>query len=204
MTNEKEWIQRVLSGDQDAFVHLVKEYEKQVFHLCLRMVGNTEDAEDLAQEAFFKAWKGLKFYKFESSFSTWLYRLTTNVCIDHLRKQKRKTAISLTMEEEEDGQELELPDCDPLPEEQVLKKEAAQQLQRAMGKLEEDARLILTLRVVEDLSYEQIAQIMDLKIGTVKSRLARARERLKNILAYHGNKLPEVSSNYTEREEGVQ
>ncbi len=204
MTNEREWIEKVLSGDQNAFAHLVTEYEKQVYHLCLRMVGNPEDAEDLAQEAFFKAWKGLKFYKFESSFSTWLYRLTTNACIDHLRKQKRQMTVSLTMDEEEEGQELDLPDREPLPEDRLLKKEDQQQLQRAMEKLEEDARLILTLRVVEDLSYEQIAQIMDLKIGTVKSRLARARERLKNILAYGGNKVPSSSSNYTEREEGAQ
>ncbi len=204
MTNEREWIRQVLSGEQDAFAHLVTEYEKQVYRLCLKMVGNAEDAEDLAQEAFFKAWKGLKFYKFESSFSTWLYRLTTNVCIDHLRKQKRQTAASLTLDDEENGQELEIPDREPMPEEQLLKKERQQQLQLAMGKLEEDARLILTLRVVEDLSYEQIAQIMDLKIGTVKSRIARARERLKNILAHDGNKHLNASSNYTEREEGVQ
>lgn len=204
MTNEREWIRQVLSGDQDAFAHLVAEYEKQVYHLCLKMVGNAEDAEDLAQEAFFKAWKGLKFYKFESSFSTWLYRLTTNVCIDHLRKQKRQAAASLTLDDEENGQELELPDREPMPEEQLLKKERQQQLQQAMGKLEEEARLILTLRVVEDLSYEQIAQIMDLKIGTVKSRIARARERLKNILAGDGNKYLGSSSNYKEREEGVQ
>lgn len=204
MINEREWIEQVLSGDQDAFVHLVKAYEKQVYHLCLRMVGNSEDAADLAQEAFFKGWKGLKFYKFEASFSTWLYRLTTNVCIDFLRKQKRQATVSLTMEEEEDSQETELPDRQPLPEEQLLKKERQKQIRQAMEGLEEEARLILTLRVVEDLSYEQIAQIMDLKIGTVKSRLARARERLKKSLARSGNYCLDLSSNNTEREEGAQ
>ena len=100
MTDEKVLIRQVLAGDQEAFAQLVTAYETQVYNLCLRMSGNPEDARDLAQEAFLKAWRGLQFYKFESSFSTWLYRLTSNVCIDFLRRQKRRPAVSLTVVED--------------------------------------------------------------------------------------------------------
>ena len=203
MINEKELIRQVLSGNDDAFAQLVTVYEKQVYHLCLKMTGSSEDAADLAQEAFFKAWKGLRFYKFESSFSTWLFRLTTNVCIDHLRKQKRKNVLSLTVDDEEDGQEMELMDREPLPEEQLLSRERNCQIRTAMTRLDEAARTILVLRVVEDLTYEQIGQILDLNVGTVKSRIARARAKLKSILSEDGNKRLRGSSKKTEREEGT-
>lgn len=196
MTDEKKIIQQVLDGNQEAFSELVKAYEKPVYNLCLRMTGNAQDAQDLAQEAFLKAWRGLRFYKFESSFSTWLYRLTSNVCIDFLRRQKRRTAVSLTMEE----QELEVPDQRPVPEERMLQQEARQAVSQAMNQLEDEFRLVLTLRVLEDMSYEQIAQIMDLKVGTVKSRLARARIKLKNILQQNGNKSSVKTSKQTEKE----
>ncbi len=199
MTEEKVLIRRILSGDQDAFAQLVKTYETQVYNLCLRMVGNQEDAKDLAQESFIKAWRGLQFYKFESAFSTWLYRLTSNVCIDFLRKQKRRPVVSMTMQEEEETlTELEVPDSAPLPEAQVLYLEQKQAIAAAMNQLEEEFRTVLTLRVIEDLPYEEIAEILDLKIGTVKSRLARARNKLKTLLE-HGNILEEEASNHSER-----
>ncbi len=197
MTDEKSVIQRVLDGDQEAFAALVKAYEKPVYNLCLRMTGNAHDAQDLSQEAFLKAWRGLRFYKFESNFSTWLYRLTANVCIDFLRRQKRRTAVSLTAD---DDQELEVPDKAPALEEQLLHKEAREAVARAMDQLEEEFRLVLTLRVLEDMTYEQIAQVMDLKVGTVKSRLARARMKLKEILQQNGNKPLPNTSKQTERE----
>jgi len=199
MTDDKDLIVRVLAGDQDAFAQLVKTYETQVYNLCLRMVANQEDAKDLAQEAFLKAWRGLRFYKFESAFSTWLYRLTSNVCIDFLRRQKRRPVVSLTMQEdEEDAVELEIPDSAPQPEEQILYREQKSAIAAAMNQLEEEFRLVLTLRVIEDLPYEEIAEIMDLKIGTVKSRLARARNKLKSLLEA-GNNLEKDSSKVTER-----
>lgn len=200
MTDEKVLIQRILDGDHEAFADLVTAYEKPVYNLCLRMCGNAEDAKDLAQEAFLKAWRGLQFYKFEAAFSTWLYRLTSNVCIDFLRQQKRRPVTSLTMQEDqEETNELEVPDRAPLPEEQVLHQETRQVVARAMEQLEEEFRMILTLRVIQDLSYEEIAEIMDLKIGTVKSRLARARNKLKKILLQSGNNLFTETSNLTER-----
>lgn len=186
MMDEKKLIARILKGDHDAFAQIVTAYEDKVYHLCFRMCGDRDQAQDLAQEAFIKAWRGLAFYKHEASFSTWLYRLTSNVCIDHLRRQKRRTAVSLTADDEENTQ-LDVPDLAPTPEEKVLESQLHQAVSDAMGRLPEDFRLVLTLRVVEERSYDEIAEIMDLKPGTVKSRLARAREKLRKILLESGN-----------------
>lgn len=196
MLDEKKVVQRIIDGDQEAFAQLVKEYEKPVYNLCLHMAGNSDDAQDLAQEAFLKAWRGLRFYKFEASFSTWLYRLTTNVCIDFLRQQKRRPTTSLTVGDEEDeSAELEIRDYLPLPEEQVAQKDQHQIIMEALDALDDEFRMLLTLRVMEECSYEQIAEIMDLKVGTVKSRISRAREKLRRILAENGNNFGFETSN---------
>lgn len=200
--DERQVIRRVLDGDQEAFAELVTAYEKQVYNLCLRMCGNPEDARDLSQEAFVKAWRGLQFYQFEAAFSTWLYRLTSNVCIDFLRRKKRapQTAPPLPNENGEDV-EPEVADSHPDPEEQLLHRERQSQIAWAMGQLEPEFRQALTLRVIQELSYEQIAEIMELKAGTVKSRIARARWKLKKILLESGNNFGWASSEETERRE---
>lgn len=200
--DERQVIQRVLDGDQEAFAGLVTAYEKQVYNLCLRMCGNPEDARDLSQEAFVKAWRGLQFYQFEAAFSTWLYRLTSNVCIDFLRRKKRapQTVPPLQNENGEDV-EPEVADSLPSPEEQLLHRERQSQIAWAMGQLEPEFRQVLTLRVIQELSYEQIAEITELKVGTVKSRIARARWKLKKILLESGNNFGWASSEETERRE---
>lgn len=200
--DERQVIQRVLDGDQEAFAGLVTAYEKQVYNLCLRMCGNQEDARDLSQEAFVKAWRGLQFYQFEAAFSTWLYRLTSNVCIDFLRRKKRapQTVPPLQNENGEDV-EPEVADSLPGPEEQLLHRERQSQIAWAMGQLEPEFRQVLTLRVIQELSYEQIAEITELKVGTVKSRIARARWKLKKILLESGNNFGWASSEETERRE---
>ncbi len=200
MTEEKKLIERVLAGDPEAFSDLMAIHEKQVYNLCLRMTGHPEDAQDLAQEAFLKAWRGLQFYKFESSFSTWLYRLTSNVCIDFLRQQKRRAAGSLTMTDENGEEaELEIMDPAPTPEQQAVSRERKAYIAAALNQLEDEFRLVLMLRVVDELSYEEIGEVLDLKPGTVKSRIARARTKLKKILLQNGNFFYEESSNSSER-----
>lgn len=202
MTDEKVLIRRVLEGDQEAFADLMALHEKQVYNLCLRMTGHPEDAKDLAQEAFLKAWRGLQFYKFESAFSTWLYRLTSNVCIDFLRRQKRRAETSIVVADEEGEEtELEIPDSEPLPEQQVIQQERQMSVTAAMQMLEDDFRIALTLRVVDELSYEEIGEILNLNSGTVKSRIARARMKLKKILTENGNFSNSSSSNQTRKGE---
>lgn len=200
MTREQELIVRVKQGDIQAFEPLIEAYEKQIYHLCLRMTGNPEDARDLTQESFLKAWQKLGQYHVESAFSTWLYRLSSNLCIDFLRQQKRRTVFSLTTEEDT-GEELEVASVDPSPEEIVLQMDDRRAVADAMKELDEDHRLILTLRVVEDMPYEQIAQVLGVKEGTVKSRLARARTKLRRILLQNGNYFGSASSNYVKGED---
>ena len=181
--DEKHMIRLAADGDMAAFEQLVTTHQPAIYRLALRMTGNPEDAADMTQEAFLRAWRGLGSFQADSSLSTWLFRLTSNVCIDFLRKQKRQQHVSLTFSEDEDeGKELSVPDPEPLPEERVIFNEKQEAIRNAMNALPVDFREILELRVVRQLPYEQIAQIMDLPVGTVKSRLARARLQLKKRL----------------------
>ena len=176
-------IRKAAAQDEAAFEQLVLRYQKPVYNLCFRMAGNTEDALDLSQEVFLKLWRTLAQYQFDAAFTTWLYRLTQNVCIDFLRRRKRQQHVSLTVcDDADESRELSVPDPQPLPEEQVLFDEKQQAVRTAMNALPAAFREILELRVVRQLPYEQIAQIMDLPVGTVKSRLARARIQLKKEL----------------------
>ena len=177
---EQNWIDDARRGDQEAFAQLVHLYEKRVYALTLRMCKNPADAEEAAQEAFLAAWQGLAFFRGESSFSTWLYRLASNVCLDHLRSRKRSQTVPLVVAcEDSEVLAVDLPDPAPLPEEQVVLSEERKILQAALESLAPEERRLLTLRVVNDLSYAEIAALLEIKEGTVKSRLSRARERLR-------------------------
>ena len=180
---EEALIRRAAEGDERAFEELLLAHQKHVYNLCYRMTGNPDDALDLSQEAFLRAWRSLGQFQFDSAFSTWLYRLTSNVCIDHLRRQRRQQHDSLTVQEDGSEQkEYAVPDPAPLPEEQVIFNETSERLRAAMRALPEEFRQILELRVVDDRSYEEIAEILDIRVGTVKSRLSRARLQLKKLM----------------------
>lgn len=190
---EEELIRRAAQGDDGAFEQLVLAHQRQVYNLCLRICCNEADAMDLSQEAFIRAWRGLGQYQFGAEFSTWLYRLTRNVCIDFLRAQKRRQTVPLHLNDDEGETELPLPDTAEGPEERAVAGERRRALAQAMQALSPEHCEILTLRVIEDLPYEQIAQILGVRTGTVKSRLARARISLKNILK-SGNQMNLFSS----------
>lgn len=198
--DEREIIKRVLAGDNDAFGLLVEAYQTRVYNLALRLCGNRDDAFDLAQESFFRAWRSLSGFQFESSFSTWLFRLCSNICLDWLRAKKRRPTVSMsTVDDEGEESQLELPDPGKSPEELLLAAEEREALARAMNQLPVEYREILTLRAIHDLSYTEIAEILKIKEGTVKSRLSRARLALRNKLLQNGNKTASDSSISPER-----
>ncbi|MBQ9412064.1 MAG: sigma-70 family RNA polymerase sigma factor [Oscillospiraceae bacterium] len=192
---ESALIGRVLAGDTDAFEPLVTENQNKVFHLALRLLGNEADAADAAQEAFLKAYTSLSGFRGDSRFSVWLYRLTNNVCLDMLRRQKRQSAVSLYTEDDGEEAELTLPDGGPGPEELLLRAEDARLVRAAMDALPEDLRRILSLREIGGMSYEELAATLELEPGTVKSRLNRARKKLCELLLQSGNFFAPVPSN---------
>ena len=199
--SEEQLIRRAQQGDNGAFEELLLLHQKKVYNLCLRMSANPDDALDLSQEAFLRAWRSLGQYQFEASFSTWLFRLTSNICIDFLRRKKRRQEASLTesYDDSDEGAELSVPDAQPGPEQQAITNETKIELARAMEQLSPEHREILQLRVIEDLQYEQIADILGVRVGTVKSRLARARLSFRKILKA-GNYFDSASSEPVEGE----
>ena len=201
MTREQELavIRRVQRGDANAFEYLVAAYEKNVYNLALRMTGSPEDAEDMAQEACLKAYSSLDSFRGDSKFSVWLYRIVSNVCLDFLRRQKKRQSFSLSMEDD-DGEEteLELPDLSRLPEEELEKKLTRDAVRRGLAQLPEDARQILLLREIQGLSYEEIGETLGLEPGTVKSRIFRARKKLCAFLLADGN-IPDAFSSSSSR-----
>ena len=198
---EQELVALAKQGDQNAFAQLVQDNQNKIYSLALRMTGNPEDGADLAQEAFLKAWRSLPSFQEESSFSTWLYRLTSNLCIDFLRKEKRRKAAVTTIsldDDEEESPPIEVPDHRFTPETEVELRELRAAMSRALKVMSEEHRQILILRDVEGRSYTEIAELLNLEEGTVKSRIARARISLRNILQKDGNFSPPPSSNPSE------
>ena len=190
MTREEEYavIRRVCAGDTDAFEALVTAYQKQVYNLALRTVGNEEDAAEMTQEAFLRAYRSLGSFRGDSKFSVWLYRLTTNICIDFLRSRGRRPTVSLTAaDEDEEPQELDVADDRFDPVQSLERAELRRAVQRGLASLPEDYRRILMLRELSGLSYAEIGQVLRLEEGTVKSRLFRARKKLCDFLRKDGN-----------------
>lgn len=204
MTREEELeiIVKVRSGDADAFEALVLEHQNKVYSLALRMVGNEEDARDMAQEAFIRAFNSLGSFRGESKFSVWLYRLTSNICIDFLRGMAKRRTVSLSWEDEDgDEGELEIPDERFSPEAGLERSELREAVRRGLEQLTPEYREILLLREINGLSYDEIGRALNLEEGTVKSRIFRARKKLCEILVREGNIPGQGASN--ERKGGV-
>ena len=186
MTREQEYliVQRVLEGDTNAFEELVLEYEKKVYNVALRMLNNSEDAADMTQEAFIKAYNSLSGFRGDSKFSVWLTRIVSNLCLDFMRSRNRRPTVSLSMEDE-DGEDvqLDIADTSQSPEQLLERSLTRESVRRGLQSLPEDYREILLLR--------------EIQVGTVKSRIFRGRKKLCDYLIKDGN-IPEfVSSGRT-------
>lgn len=193
--NERELIARLQKRDEAAFEELIRQYEKKVYTLCFRMCGNSEDAEEAAQDAFLALWRGIDRFRQESSLSTWIYRLATNACIDTLRRRKKQSGcVSL------DDEELfvDAVDTSPQPQETVEHRETQKLLQEGLSALPEEYRKVLILREIEGLSYTEIAESASIELGTVKSRISRGQSLLRNFLSGNGNFFEIASSKVTE------
>jgi len=175
LAQEKAWVAETLDGDNKAFGKLVERYQKKVYGLAFGILRSREDAWDVAQEAFVKAYKNLGSYEGTAAFYTWLYRITYNLSLDTLRSKARRVT------EELDDETREAADDSPRPEnpgETVARRELAEVVTTAMAKLTEKHRAIIVLREIEGLSYEEMAEVLQISKGTVMSRLFHARRNL--------------------------
>lgn len=185
--SEKKIIEKVLGGDANAFEELVLKYEKTVYNLALRMVGDRDDAFDMTQEAFIKAYGSLSSFRGDSKFSVWIYRITTNVCLDFLRSKSRKQQVSLTVSYDDEDAQLDIPDPKAAPEQQLMQKMSMQSVEEGLKTLPDKQRQILVMRELGGMSYAEIGAALSLEEGTVKSRIFRARKRLCTFLLDSGN-----------------
>jgi RNA polymerase sigma-70 factor (ECF subfamily) len=172
-------IKRAQKGDAAALESLLMLYEKRVYNIAYRYMGNEADAYDMAQESLIKLYRGIRSFKGQSAFSSWVYRLTVNTCLDGLRK-RRKAPVSLDLALE-NGVTFEAAD-EASPELCALSIENASDIHRAINTLSDDHRAVVVLRDLSGLTYEEIAFSLDISVGTVKSRLNRGRQRLKELL----------------------
>lgn len=179
MNNEQDILRRAQQGDSEAFRLLVEAYQTQVYRLALRMCGEAA-ADDVTQEAFLAAWRALPEFRGTCRFSTWLYRLTTNAAIDCLRREKRHR-------DTDDLDGVELSDGGDTPQESAERSETQTAVRAALSALSEEHRQVLLLRYMQELDYSEIAVALAVSEGTVKSRISRAKARLKEILSGAGN-----------------
>ena len=186
---ERRVINSVLAGDRNAFADIVTDNQKNVYNLALRMMKNEQDALDVSQEAFIKAYTTLSSFKGQSRLSVWLYRITYNICIDTIRRRERESAVPI----DDDGgisPEKLISDGRHDPETEYSKKELQKALEDALSSLSEDHREIFLMREYSDMSYSEIASALGTSEGTVKSRLSRARRAIAKYLTESGT-IPE-------------
>ncbi|WP_295773236.1 sigma-70 family RNA polymerase sigma factor [uncultured Mucilaginibacter sp.] len=180
--NDYQLVLKAREGSQKAFADLMQRYKDSIYFMSLKMVNNREDAMDITVETFAKAFEKLDKYQPDYAFSTWLFRVATNNCIDFLRKKKLNTVSINNMMDEEDDRPLQIKADTLNPEETSIKKQQSNEIKMLIESLPPRYRNLLTLRYFDELSYEEIAQQLDLPLGTVKAQLFRAKYLLGNII----------------------
>ena len=177
-------VKKSQSGDVESFELLISAYDKRAYNIAYRVMGNEEDAKDMAQEALLRIFRSIKDFKGQSSFSTWLYRIVTNVCLDELRRRKNEKYVSMDSTIQTDSGELHMELCSDkeTPESVYERVEQRELIKSAISELNEDYKSVIVLRDVQGFSYEEISNMLDCSLGTVKSRINRARNMLRERL----------------------
>lgn len=179
----KKRILQVLKGDQDAYGEIVEIYKDKVFQLCYRMLGNRHESEDIAQEAFIRAFINIQSFNIDLKFSTWLYRIATNLCIDRIRKKKPDFFLDAEVAGT-DGLTMysHIPSKSDMPEKELESLELEETIQREIMRLPDKYRTVIVLKYIDELSLNEISEVLNLPIGTVKTRIHRGREALRKQL----------------------
>ncbi|MCX7842764.1 MAG: sigma-70 family RNA polymerase sigma factor [Clostridia bacterium] len=182
--SERLLLEKAKNGDVEAFEKLIEGSQKRVFNVALRMLGNHDDASEISQEVFIKVFKSIGSFKGNSSFSTWIYKITVNLCLDELRKRKNSRVISLdeTIKIKDEEVRMQIEDDGPSPDVEVEKRAIRQVVTQAIEKLSDEHKVVVILRDIQGFSYDEIAKLINCPEGTVKSRINRARQSLKEIL----------------------
>lgn len=175
------------NGDQRAYAELMKRYRDSIYYMLLKMVNNPSDADDLTIEAFGKAFKNIHLYTPNYAFSTWLFRIATNNCIDFIRRKKSAPAAIDQQQEEQENPATNLQSSTPDPEEELIKQQKITHLKYVVSQLKPQYRKLIELRFFKEYSYEEIAKELDIPLGTVKAQIFRAKELLYNILVKTGS-----------------
>lgn len=192
-------IKNAAKGDHAAFEQIVNLYEKKVYNIAFKYCNNVEDAMDISQEVFLRVYRFLPKFNGDSQFSTWIYRITMNVCHDVVGKKTGITEVSLEgKDEDDDDYRIDVPDETFSPEKLLEKKELQETIRNGIASLDEAYRDAIIMRDVNGLAYEEIAEILQIGVGTVKSRISRGREKLRSFLCQYGNFFEKVESNKKE------
>ncbi|WP_301108778.1 sigma-70 family RNA polymerase sigma factor [Sporosarcina sp.] len=186
MEEDLKWVREVLAGDKQAYAHIVNKYKNPLYATILRMTRNSQDAQDYVQDAFLKVYSQLDKYKETGSFSSWLYRVAINHCMDEFRKKRHQSVPSGFVEEVTAGESQ--------PEVIFMKKEKYRQLERLLATLPEDERLIILLRYANELSYDEISEMTNISLPTVRNKLHRAKKKMRDTVKREGGDYHELSN----------